>query len=329
MGTILKTTSDRSNLASALSPVRKSNMPFIIQLAGVSPGCTRALITTHRLDMFLRDPTLLLVVVLGPLLPLPPPLSPLLPPTPPRELRPPAVVETPPLLPAIPAVNPSVPGFTNGVFAVGGGASAAFTSVAASVIAAAPVVADDVPAVGMVLPALPLPCPFCCCCCWLCLVASATTAGEALHAVLEGAERRWSSSVPSLAVIGICWKSVTVRRSHSFPPSVWQRTVWCKYLDDDDDGCERGVMYLGSTCVMFESSVRCYCAVNFRRVHLQRRVLVLSGRTPNSSYVGAFDLLRWCFRAVCILSGTDTTSHPWFVKEDLKILLRILISALL
>lgn len=41
----------RLTLARFVSPVRKSMMPFIVQLDGVSPGCTRAVITTPR---FLR-----------------------------------------------------------------------------------------------------------------------------------------------------------------------------------------------------------------------------------------------------------------------------------
>jgi hypothetical protein len=47
IGTILKTNRLRRSLASCVGPVKKSNMPRIIQDAGVSPGCTRALSITQ------------------------------------------------------------------------------------------------------------------------------------------------------------------------------------------------------------------------------------------------------------------------------------------
>lgn len=46
MGTILKTKLSRNILASNDGPVKKSMTPFIIQLAFVSPGCTRDVMTT-------------------------------------------------------------------------------------------------------------------------------------------------------------------------------------------------------------------------------------------------------------------------------------------
>ena len=51
MGMILKTKLSRRIWASSESPVRKSRQPFIIQLALVSPGWTRLLITMAFRDL--------------------------------------------------------------------------------------------------------------------------------------------------------------------------------------------------------------------------------------------------------------------------------------